>query len=252
MGEPASWQQRVEEFVLAQIGVAPARVLEVGCGEGELARTLARAGHSVTAIDPRAPEGEPGGPAFQRTTIEEFSGPGPFDHVVANLSLHHVEDLGAALDKGVDLLSAGGTLIVLEFAWDRIDEATAAWVLERLPAPSPSGKPSWLERRLRGRAYGGDGGHHGHGDHAGAHPAGWAEEGLHGSRRVLTELERRFVELHLEWVPYLYPDLDEGTSEADENAAIEAGTINATGPSTWAPRARENPFRRAERPLAEL
>jgi 2-polyprenyl-3-methyl-5-hydroxy-6-metoxy-1,4-benzoquinol methylase len=42
MGEPASWQRRVEEFVLGQIGDPPARVLEVGCGEGELARALAR------------------------------------------------------------------------------------------------------------------------------------------------------------------------------------------------------------------
>jgi hypothetical protein len=30
-------------------------------------------------------------------------------------------------------------------------------------------------------------------------------------------------------VPYLYPDLDEDTSEADESAAVEAGIINATG-----------------------
>ncbi len=37
----------------------------------------------------------------------------------------------------------------------------------------------------------------------------------------------------------LYPDLDEGTSEADESAAIEAGIIF----STWATRARERePF----------
>ncbi len=43
------------------------------------------------------------------------------------------------------------------------------------------------------------------------------------------ELERHFVEHHFEWVPYLYPDLDESTSEADERAAIDAGTINATG-----------------------
>ena len=47
--------------------------------------------------------------------------------------------------------------------------------------------------------------------------------------RMRDELGRRFAEVHFEWVPYLYPDLDEGTSEADESAAIEAGTINATG-----------------------
>jgi hypothetical protein len=46
---------------------------------------------------------------------------------------------------------------------------------------------------------------------------------------VRAELECRFVERLFEWVPYLYPDLDEGVSEADESAAIESGTINATG-----------------------
>ena len=46
---------------------------------------------------------------------------------------------------------------------------------------------------------------------------------------MLDELGPRFDECLFEWVPYLYPDLDEGTSEADESAAIEVGAINATG-----------------------
>jgi SAM-dependent methyltransferase len=192
MGDPARWQERVEEFVLGQIGDLPARVLEVGCGEGELARALAYAGHSVTAIDPRAPEGT----IFRRVRLEEFSEPGPFDYVVASQSLHHVEDLGRALEKVTNLLRAGGALIVVE------------------------------------RARGGERGGRDHGDHADpaeAHFAGWAEEGFHDFGRMRDELGRRFVERHFEWVPYLYPDLDEGTSEADESAAIEVGAINATG-----------------------
>jgi SAM-dependent methyltransferase len=226
VGEPAGWQRRVEEFVLGRVGDPPARVLEVGCGEGWLARALARAGHSVTAIDPRAPEG----PIFRRVGIEGFSDPEPFDHVVAILSLHHVGDLGRALDKVVDSLRHGGTLVVVEFAWDRIDEATAEWALGRLSAAPPSGEPSsWLERCCRGRARGDEGGGHGHEDHAGAHSAGWAEQGFHDSGRLRAELERRFVEDRFEWVPYLYPELDEATSEADERAAIDAGAINATG-----------------------
>jgi SAM-dependent methyltransferase len=226
MGEPAGWQRRVQEFVLGQIGDPPARVLEVGCGKGQLARALARVGHSVTAIDPRAPEG----PIFRSVGIEEFSDAEPFDHVVASLSLHHLEDLGRALDKVVDSLRPGGTLVVVEFAWDRIDEATAEWALGRLPATPPSGEhSSWLERCWRGRACGGEGGDHDHENHTGAHFAEWAEQGLHDSGRMRAELERRFVEDRFEWVPYLYPDLDETTSEADERAAIDAGAINATG-----------------------
>jgi SAM-dependent methyltransferase len=223
MGESARWQERVDEFVLGQIGDAPARVLEVGCGEGELALAMARAGHSVTAIDPRAPEGA----IFRRVRIEEFSDPGPFDYVVAILSLHHVEDLGKVLGKIANLLHAGGTLVVVEFAWDRFDEATAEWALERLPAASSSEKHSWLQRRCWEWARGGQGGIR---VPAEARFARWArEEGFPSSRQMRGELGRRFVERLFAWVPYLYPDLDDDTSEADESAAIEAGAINATG-----------------------
>jgi SAM-dependent methyltransferase len=210
MGEPERWQRGVEEFVLEQVGVSPARVLEVGCGEGELARALARAGHFVTAIDPRAPEG----PIFRRMRLEEFSEAGSFDYVVASLSLHHIEDLGMALDKIADSLRWGGDLVVVEFAWDRIDRATARWALERLPAGSTSGKLSWLMRSCRGQRC----------------AAEWAAgHGVHSSQRIRDELGHRFVERLFEWAPYLYPDLDATTSEADERAAIEAGAINATG-----------------------
>jgi SAM-dependent methyltransferase len=223
MGESGRWHKGVEEFVLGHIGDPPARVLEVGCGKGELARAMARAGHSVTAIDPRAPEG----PLFQRVRIEEFSDPGPFDYVVASLSLHHVQDLGSALDRIASLLRAGGALVVVEVAWDRFDEVTAEWALERLPAATPSEKPSWLQRRCWEWVRGGQGETRAPVE---AHFAGWArEEGLHTSRQMRGELGRRFVERLFAWVPYLYPELDDDTSEADESAAIEAGAINATG-----------------------
>ena len=222
MGEDAIWQRRVEAFVLDRIGNPPARVLEVGCGKGDLALALDRAGYSVTAIDPRAPEGR----IFRRVGIEEFSEPGPFDHVVAILSLHHVENISGALDKMAELLRAAGTLIVVEFAWDRIDVTTAEWALARLPGAPDSGKRSWLERCCRGRAQ--DGGDEVGHLHAEAHVARWAgEERLHGSGQMLEQIGRRFIERYFSWWPYLYPDLDD-TSEAEELAAIEAGEIIAT------------------------
>jgi SAM-dependent methyltransferase len=109
------------EFVLSQLPPAPARVLEIGCGKGELARALHDAGYEVVAIDPKAPEGS----IFRRTTIEELDEPSPFDAVVASLSLHHVHELGAALDKILRLLR--GPLILNEFAWDRREPMTPEW-----------------------------------------------------------------------------------------------------------------------------
>jgi ubiquinone/menaquinone biosynthesis C-methylase UbiE len=192
MGGLAMWQQRVEEFVLGQVGPPPAQVLEIGCGEGELAHALVRAGHSVTAIDPRAPED----PIFRRVRIEEFTEPGPFDYVVASLSLHHVEDLGGALDKIAKVLRTGGSLVVVEFAWDRIDEATAEWALERLPAASLTEKHSWLGRRCQEWARGGQGGNRARAESYFAEGA--SEEGLHSSLRMRDELGRRFVERFIE------------------------------------------------------
>jgi len=124
MGEPAGWQRSVEEFVLTQIGDPPAKVLEVGCGEGELARALACVGHSVTAIDPRAPEG----PIFRRERIEESSAPAPFDHVVAILSLHHVEDLGMALGSIADLgiPPTGERVAAQQSHWFRVADGKVA------------------------------------------------------------------------------------------------------------------------------
>jgi SAM-dependent methyltransferase len=109
------------EFVLSQLPSVPARVLEVGCGEGELARAVAAAGYDVVAIDPEAPDGQ----IFRRTTIEAFADPGPFDAVVASRSLHHVEELGSVLDKLLRLLD--GPLILNEFAWDRREPITPEW-----------------------------------------------------------------------------------------------------------------------------
>jgi SAM-dependent methyltransferase len=109
------------DFVLSQLPEPPVRVLEVGCGDGELARALHEAGYDVVALDPKAPQG----PIFRLTTIEAFEEAGPFDAVVASRSLHHVHDLGGVLDKLLRL--SRGPLILNEFAWDRLEPMTPEW-----------------------------------------------------------------------------------------------------------------------------
>ncbi|MBA2331336.1 MAG: methyltransferase domain-containing protein, partial [Actinobacteria bacterium] len=46
------------EFARRHLPTPPARLLEVGCGQGELTTALAVAGYDVLGIDPAAPLGE--------------------------------------------------------------------------------------------------------------------------------------------------------------------------------------------------
>jgi SAM-dependent methyltransferase len=194
----------VRRFVEAHLPPPPARVLEVGCGRGELASAIAGHGYIVVAIDPEAPKGE----LFQTVSLEEFADPTPFDAVVASRALHHVADLSGALDKIAHLLRPQGVLILNEHAFDRFDRRTARWYLKHRAVIDP-GAPRSLERCL----------------------ADWDSDhaGLHGYAAMRRELDRRFTERFFAWIPYLYGELSGRVEERDEGGLIEAGQIQATG-----------------------
>ena len=101
---PTVDMRSLTDFVLAELPPPPARVLEVGCGAGELARTMDGAGYEVVAIDPAAPDGE----IFRRIKLDELDPAERFDAVVAAFSLHHVIDLSVGLDRIRDVLRPGG------------------------------------------------------------------------------------------------------------------------------------------------
>lgn len=203
------------EFVLASVPVS-ARVLEVGCGDGALALELSAAGLDVLAIDPVAPEG----PIFRRTTLEELDDPGPFDAVVASRSLHHVHELGGALDRIAALLRPDGLLLLDEFACERLDEPTADWYYGQL--------------RALGAA---------RGDHVPPSLAALRDEweaeheGLHGSDVLLPALAQRFEERSLEWEPYLWRYVDGVTTRDLERTLVHVGVIQPVG-YRWAGVAR--------------
>jgi SAM-dependent methyltransferase len=189
--------------VASQLPTGPARVLEVGCGDGRLARDLDELGHTVVAIDPAAPPGA----IFQAVSLEEFADSGPFDAVVASRSLHHIHDLPGGLSKLHRLLVPGGRLIVVEHAFDRLDEPTARWYLERRRAKGPHA-PSSLQACLA----------EWEADHA----------GLHGYAAIRRELDLRFTERWFAWTPSLYLELGKAL-EQEERRLIEADSIQATG-----------------------
>jgi SAM-dependent methyltransferase len=214
-----AWDRDVADLVLRALPPVPARVLEVGCGEGRLARSMSAAGYRVVAIDPDAPEG----PLFKRVTIEEFVASDPFEAAVATLSLHHIVDLDAAVAKIAGLIAPGGTFVVVEFASDRLDEATAGWALKHLV---PGNEHGWLARR-RSEWKAQDGGPDASG--FAEYLRRWAaSEKFHSAAEMLEVCRRHFDERQFEEWPYLYAEL-EGVTREQEIAEIEAGRIQAMG-----------------------
>lgn len=191
------------EFVLSQLPPAPARVLEVGCGEaGGLVEPLVDAGYDVLGVDPHAPEGE----RFRRLRFEELDDGERYDAVVAARMLHHVNPLGEGLDR---LARLAPLVLVDEFAHELIDEPTRDWYesqyrLLRAAGVEPVGPDDLGEWR-------------------------WRHPDLHPSSLLLDELAARFEERHCERRPYLYRWLDGPASEALEETLIAAGAISAVG-----------------------
>jgi SAM-dependent methyltransferase len=221
-------------FVLTHLPAAPARVVEIGCGPlGGFVPTLESAGYQATGIDPEAPAGS----SYRQVEFESYRAPGPVDAIVASVSLHHVADLAVVLDHVQALLVPDGHLVIVEWAHERFDEATALWCFARLPEsdqdhprlpesdadhappPGPGHDHSWLDhRRAEWRKSG---------QPWDDYLRSWTQaEGLHTGQDILAGLDPRFVPESVTYGPYFFMDLI-GTSEADEQAAIDAGVILA-------------------------
>jgi SAM-dependent methyltransferase len=110
-------------FVRSSLPEPPARVLEIGAGDGALAAALEACGYEVTPIDPAA---QPDGPVRPEALIQVD---GSFDAAVAVTSLHHVDPLEASCDHLAELLGAGARLVIDEFDINRYDERATRWWL---------------------------------------------------------------------------------------------------------------------------
>ena len=187
----------------------PAQLLEIGCGSGELARVLAADGYDVVAIDPAAPAGD----IFRPVALEQFRTEDTYDVVVASLSLHHVEDLDAAVDRIAALIAPTGRLVLQEWAKERLVDETAHWYHQRLLAHAVE-----------------------HGD--GGVPDSfvlWRRQtdeklaDVYPFAQVQDALARRFDPIVVAWVPYLYSHALDDAVEPEERSLIESGAIAATG-----------------------
>lgn len=197
-----------DAFVLDAIPPGLARVLEVGAGRGVLAATLRRAGHDVIAIDRFATPGT----RVQPQALEAHRAR-RYDAVVAVRVLHHVEPLEPGVERLAALVRPSGRLIVSEFAPDRLDDDTAAWLLERWRRAGTDNRgrppPETVEAlQQEWQAQLGD---------------------LHGHRTLVPALRERFLEVASSWAPCLCAEYFDGVGARDERQAIASGAIRALG-----------------------
>jgi SAM-dependent methyltransferase len=133
-------------FVRSSLPEAPARVLEIGAGRGELAAALTSAGYDVSAIDPAA---EPGSHVRRESLLDAT---GTFHAAVAVVALHHVDPLEESVAHLATLMAPGAVLVLDEIDLDRYDERAVRWWLgqrQALGLSSPEQDPLGIIEQLR-------------------------------------------------------------------------------------------------------
>jgi SAM-dependent methyltransferase len=208
------WLAAAWPVVRGRLPAPPAKALEIGCGPlGGFVPMLRSTGYEAVGVDPDAPDERD----YIRLEFEQVEPVRDVDVVVASTSLHHVADPADVLDRIANTLAVGGTLVVVEWAWEEFDEPTADWCFQRL---GPDKEGSWLHRRrdewmASGQAWS-------------RYLRDWAQrEQIHAGETMLRLLDARFDREHLARGAYFFPHLA-GTTEEDERAAIEAGQVRAT------------------------
>lgn len=117
-GADAEYTEQIVPLVLARAHGAR-RVLDLGCGEGQIARRLAGEGAEVLGLDPteallEAARGRAGGPAYVRGRAEAIPlAPASVDLVVMTLVLEHLDPIEPVLAEVARVLEPGGRMLVV-------------------------------------------------------------------------------------------------------------------------------------------
>jgi SAM-dependent methyltransferase len=116
-------------FVLESVSPPPRRLLEIGCGDGELAARLHGLGYRIVALDSDAKAVRAAiarGVDARVARWPDFEG-GRCDAVLFTRSLHHLRPLSPAIARAAQLLEPDGVVLVEDFAFQDANESTVVW-----------------------------------------------------------------------------------------------------------------------------
>ena len=232
---------------LAQYLEPRSDVLEIGCGEGDLALSLKQAGHGITAIDGNEEAikkaAAKGVNAIQASWPNDIAS--DCDAIIFTRSLHHIQNLVGAISTAKNCLRVNGKLLVEDFAFETADEKTAQWLLDNitkgpltdiLTPPQHSFLASLLASNAPLDAW--------QNDH---------DHDLHSIQKMTAAVSAEFNKCDVELAPYLYryliPCLPDGIEACDllkafyeaEETAIKEGVILPIGRRIIAEK-REDPM----------
>jgi SAM-dependent methyltransferase len=189
-----------------------AEIIEVGCGDGEVALELAHYGYNVMALDSdveRVAKAQARGvrakvatwPSFGHTTV---------DAIAFTRSLHHIDPLDLAVTRAHELLKRSGSLLIEDFAFGEANENTVDWFVKLVRSESPplnAGEDHLVTRLLS----------------ADDPVKAWREshdKALHSIATLREAISRKFTIREMQSVPYIYRYLIPVLPETKEAATV--------------------------------